>query len=168
MSTKAPMTVEQFAQMHTADTEDYELVEGELRPLPSGTYRHNRIRDRIGYLLWSYFTQNPIGDEVRRPDLAVLFNEHLRRIDLDRIPAPLAPDIAIEVVSPSESAVELRRKVRDYLRGGSQEVWVVDRSNGEVLVHTSAGIRVLQEMDVLESPLLPGFRLGLADLVVSA
>ena len=180
MSTKAPMTVEQFAQMHTADTEDYELVEGELRPLPSGTYRHNRIRDRIGYLLWNYFKQNPIGevvaecdcqiapDEVRRPDLSVFFNEHLRRIDPDRIPAPLAPDIAIEVVSPSESAVDLRRKVRDYLRGGSQEVWVVDRSNGEVLVHTSAGIRVLQEMDVLESPLLPGFRLGLADLVVSA
>jgi hypothetical protein len=41
MRTKAPMTVEQFAQLHTADTEDYELVEGELHPLSSGTYRHN-------------------------------------------------------------------------------------------------------------------------------
>jgi Uma2 family endonuclease len=147
--------------------------------LLSGTYRHNRIRDLIGFQLWSYFTQNPIGeavaeydcqiapDEVRRPDLSVFFNEHLRRIDPDRIPAPLAPDIAIEVVSPSESAVELRRKVRDYLRGGSKEVWVVDRSNGEVLIYTSVNIRVLQGSDVLESPLLPGFRLELADLVVS-
>jgi Uma2 family endonuclease len=180
MNTKAPITVEQFAQMHTADTEDFELVEGELRRLSSGTYRHNRIRDLIGYLLWNYFTQNPIGeavadcdcqiapDEVRRPDLSIFFNEHLRQIDPDGIPAPLAPDIAIEVVSPSESAVDLRRRVRDYLRGGSQEVWVVDRSNGEVLVHTSAGIRVLRETDVLESPSLPGFRLKAADLFVSA
>jgi hypothetical protein len=37
MSTKTLMTVEQFARMHTADTEDYELVEGELIPLSSGT-----------------------------------------------------------------------------------------------------------------------------------
>jgi Uma2 family endonuclease len=69
--------------LHTGDTEDYELVEGELHPLSSGTYRHNRIRDLIGYLLWNYFTQNPIGeavaeyacqispDEVRRPGLSV-------------------------------------------------------------------------------------------------
>jgi Uma2 family endonuclease len=134
----------------------------------------------IGYLLWSYFTQNPIGqavaecdcqiapDEVRRPDLAVFFNERLCQIDPDKIPAPLAPDIAIEVVSPSESAVDLRRKVRDYLRAGSEEVWVVDRSNGEILIHTNSGIRVLQQTDVLQSPLLPGFRAGVADLVVSA
>jgi len=97
----------------------------------------------------------------------VFFNEHLRQIDPYRIPAPLAPDIAVEVVSPSESAVDLRRKIRDYLRGGSKEVWVVDRSNGEVLVHTSVNIRVLQGTDVLDSPLLPGFRARVADLVLS-
>jgi Uma2 family endonuclease len=71
MSTKAPMTFEQFAQLQTADTEDYELVEGELRPLSSGTYRHNRIRDLIGYLLWSYFTQNPIGEAVAEYDCQI-------------------------------------------------------------------------------------------------
>jgi Uma2 family endonuclease len=180
MSTKTPMTVEQFAQMHTADTEDYELVEGELIPLSSGTYRHNKIRDLIGHLLWLYFRENGIGEavcenncqiapeEVRRPDLSVFFNERLHQIDPDRIPAPLAPDIAIEVVSPSESAVELRRKVRDYLRGGSKEVWVVDRSNGEVLVHSSVGILVLRGADALESPLLPGFRAEVAEIVGSA
>jgi Uma2 family endonuclease len=107
-------------------------------------------------------------DEVRHPDVSVFFNEHLRQIDPDRIPAPLAPDIAIEVISPSESAVELRRKIRDYLGGGSKEVWVVDRSNGEVLVHTSVNIRVLQGADVLESPLLSGFRTRVTDLVEGA
>ena len=45
MSTKTLMTVEQFAQRNTADTEDFELVEGELIPLSSGTPLHSEIRD---------------------------------------------------------------------------------------------------------------------------
>ena len=48
MSTKAVMTVEQFARMSTAETEDYELVEGELIPLSSGTPLHAKIRDLVG------------------------------------------------------------------------------------------------------------------------
>jgi Uma2 family endonuclease len=169
MSTKALMTVEQFAQMRTADTEDYELVEGELIPLSSGTPRHAEIRDLTGDLIRSYFRSNRLGkvyaeidcllqdDEVRRPDLSIFLNDRLSLIDLDRIPAPIAPDIAVEVLSPSEGAIDLRHKVRDYLRGGSREVWLLDHSNGEIQVITTAGIRILAGSDVLESPLLPGF-----------
>jgi Uma2 family endonuclease len=181
MSTRALMTVEQFVQVSTtaADTEDYELVEGELVQLPSGTPRHSIIRDHIGYQLISYFRKNPIGrsltendcrltdDTVRKPDVAIFLGERLQQIDLDKIPAPFAPDIAVEVLSPSESAMDLRRKVRDFLRTGSQEVWLLDHSNAEVLVHTNAGIRVLQGSDILETPLLPGFSAAVVDLVVN-
>jgi len=175
MSTKTLMTVDEFAQMQAAETEDYELVDGELIPLPTGTPRHAKIRDLTGHLLWTYFRGKPVGvaigeidckitdDTVRRPDLSVF----LRQIDEDKIPVPFAPDIAVEVLSPSERAMDLRRKVRDYLRGGSREVWLLDHANGEVLVHTSSGIRVLQGTDVLESPLLPGFSATVADLVVN-
>ena len=176
MSTKALMTVAQFAQLHTADTEDYELVEGELVPSSSATPRHTRTRGRAERLANSYFDRNPIGnafgeldcrlsnDTVRRPDLSIFLGERARQIDMDKIPAPCAPDIAVEVLSPSESAVDVRRKVRDYLRAGTREVWLFDHSNGEVLVHSSTGIRVLQGADTLESPLLPGFSVGIADL----
>jgi Uma2 family endonuclease len=133
MSTKALMTVEQFAQMHTADTEDFELVEGELIPLPGGTPRQARIRDCAGNLIRNYFRRNRLGEAyaevdcrlgegtVWRPDLAVFLKESLSLVNLDRIPAPIAPDIAVEVLSPSESAMEIRHKVLDYLRGGSKE-----------------------------------------------
>lgn len=180
MSTKTLMTIEQFAQMSTAETEDYELIEGELIPSPSGTPIHNMIRDMIGALLWMYFRGNPIGkavaendcriaeDTVRRPDVSIFLGERLRQIDLHKIPAPFAPDIALEVLSPSEGAIDVRRKVRDYLRAGSKEVWLVDHSNAEILVHTAAGIRVLQGTDLLESPLLPGFSAAVADLVVNS
>jgi len=177
MSTKALMTVEQFARMETAETEDYELVEGELIPLSSGTPKHNKVRDLLGHFLWSYFKTNPVGgaiaevdcqlssDTVRRPDVSVFLNERLEQIDLNRIPAPVAPDIAVEVLSPSESAIDVRRKVRDYLRAGAQEVWLVDHANGEVLVHTNAGIVVRQGADPVSSPLLPGFAVSVTELL---
>jgi len=100
--------------------------------IPPGVPEPDVNRDLIGQLLWNYFTQNPIGeavgecdceiapDEVRRPDLSVFFNDHIRQIDPEKIPAPLAPNIAIEVVSRSESAVELRREIRDYLRAAAK------------------------------------------------
>jgi len=180
MATKTLMTVEQFAQMQTADTEDYELVEGELIPLSSGTPRHNLIRDLLGYLLLSYLKGNPIGlalaendcqvaaDTVRRPDLSVFLGERSRQIDRDRIPVPFPPDIAVEILSPSESAVSVRRKVRDYLGAGSSEVWLFDHSNIEVQVHTNAGIRILGQTGVLESPLLPGFSAAVSALIAES
>ena len=180
MSTKAMMTVKQFAHMDTADTERYELVEGELIPSSSGTPRHTKIRDLVGHLLWNYFSGNPIGDAfgemdyqlaedtVRCPDISVILSiERLQEMDLDKIPVPFAPDIAIEVLSPSEHAMNVRRKVRDYLRAGSKEVWLLDHANGEVLVHTNTGIRMLQGTDILESGLLPGFSVAVTELVVN-
>lgn len=153
MSAKTLMTVEQFAQMQAADTENYELVDGGLIPLSSGTPLHAKIRDLIGHLLWIYFKSNPIGESfgeidcrisqntVRCPDL-IFVGERLRQIDPDRIPVSFAPDIAVEILSPSESAVSLRRKVRDYLSAGSAEVWLVDNSNAEVQIHTTFSVGV--------------------------
>jgi Uma2 family endonuclease len=177
MATKALMTAEQFARMETADTEKFELVEGDLVPLPGATYRHNKIRDRIGHRLSNYLDINPIGDSVgetdcqlsadtvRCPDVSV-FLKRTHEIDLDKTPVPFAPDIAIEVLSPSESAINVRRKVLDYLGAGSQEVWLLDHANGEVLIHSAAGIRVLKTTDILESPALPGFSATVAELLM--
>jgi Uma2 family endonuclease len=69
MSAKTLMTVEQFAQMQAADTENYELVDGGLIPLSSGTPLHAKIRDLIGHLLWIYFKSNPIGESFGEIDL---------------------------------------------------------------------------------------------------
>ena len=75
-----------------------------------------------------------------------------------KIPLPFAPDIAVEVLSPSETALDANRKVLEYLAAGSREVWQLDHENGEIFIRTEAGIRLLHGADaVLESPLLPGF-----------
>lgn len=178
MSTKALITVEQFAQMNFAETEDFELVDGELVPLPSTTPKHNLIRESLNLALSLYFRGSPIGksiaevdcritsETVRRPSVSIFLDDLFQQIDLDRIPIPFAPHIAVEVLSPTERAIDVRRKVLDYLRAGSHEVWLVDHANGEILVHTNAGIAVLRlGQDRLTSPLLPGFSAGLDEIL---
>ena len=190
------MTVEEFAAMITAETEDYELVEGELVPLSSGNPIHARVRDHVVHRLWSYFELNPGGvalgeidcrlasHTVRRPDVAIFTGARMMRIEPLKIPIPFAPDIAVEILSPSERkgaasrttrdssntsrrtvlrgvtgeiAVKVRRKALEYLAAGSHEVWQLDYENGEVFVQTNTGMRLLRGQDALETPLLPGF-----------
>ena len=177
MSTTALMTVEQYAQTMAAETENYELVDGELIPMPGATLQHNIIRDHLVVLLWIYFKSGVSGiavseaacriaiDTIRIPDLAVFLGEdRLRRLDRRKFPVPYAPDIAIEVLSPSEKAMDVRRKVRDYLGAGSTEVWILDDANAEVIVHTISGMRLFRSEEILESSLLPGFGIAVADL----
>ncbi len=56
------MTVEQFAQMTTSETEDYELVEGELVPLPSANPMHAKIRQNVERIVADYLDHTPIAD----------------------------------------------------------------------------------------------------------
>ena len=156
MSRKALITAEQFAQMETAENESYELVDGELIPLPGGIPLHGLIRDKLIQLVRTYFDGNPIGgavaetdwritsDTVRKPDVSVFSGENWQQLDIYRIPVPFAPEIAVEVLWPSEHAIDVTRKVRDYLSAGSQEVWLLDHANGEVQIRTKSGIRLLE------------------------
>ena len=176
-ATKTLMTVEEFAAMQTADTEQYELVNGELVPLSSPTPKHGKIRRRLERALEDYFAGHRSGEVmgetdcrisaeiVRRPDLMVFLSERSGQIDEYKVPVPFAPDIAVEVVSPSESAVEIRRKEKEYLAGGCQEVWVLDHANAEMWIYSLNGGRLLPREAVLDTPLLPGFSVVVGDLL---
>jgi len=177
MATKHLITVDEFARMQTADDEAYELVDGELIRLPSATPLHAEIRGRLEYRIRSYFDRHPIGgaiaetdcrvigEVVRRPDLSIFLAERWQKLDLNAVPVAGAPDIAVEVYSPSEPASDVTRKAREYLQSGSQEVWLLDSENLELQVRTKAGIRVLDAGDALATPLLPGFSAGVSSLL---
>lgn len=178
MSTKTFMTVEQYAQLNTADNERFELVEGELIPVASGTPLHGEVRDLLMFFLLLYFRRNPIGTvkaeidcrlgeaTVRCPDISIFLGDRINRIDKKKTPIPFAPDIAVEVLSPSQSAIEVNRRVHNFLDAGSQEIWLVDTENGDVLIHARDGIRSIQATQKLESPLLPGFSVLVAELLM--
>lgn len=170
MSTTTLITAEEFAQLSFEETEDYELVEGKLVPLSSATPRHKRLKDLVVALLWSYFQSNPIGeciggvdcrlaaDTVRRPDISIFLNPRAKEVDQDIVPVPFASEIAIEILSSSEGAIQVNRKVRQYLNAGTQEVWIFDSANAELFVRTPTAIRSLDGEANVETALLQGFR----------
>lgn len=116
------------------------------------------------------FDLRPAVDRSRRPDLAFV---SAARWPIDRL-APheeawrLVPDLAIEIVSRSNSAAEIAAKLTEYLDAGVTAVWIVYPTESQIHTYHASDpsrFRVLRRTDVLEQPdLLPGFRLPLADL----
>ena len=171
------LTAEQFAQLETAEDEHFELIEGELIALSSPTPLHAEICYRMERRVRDYFEHQASGiafrdidcllssNTVRRPDLSIFLAARAPLIDLKKVPVPFPPDIAVEVISPSELAIQVHRKALDYLRAGSQEVWLLDPENGEIFVQKDAGIRLLRGSEALDSPLLPGFTVSVAELL---
>lgn len=103
---------------------------------------------------------------VRGPDIAFLAK---RRLPPEGVPVgfwPGAPDLAVEIVSPSNRAGEIQEKVLEYLAAGAHLVWVVDPSTQSVATYRSREkIRILTADNTLEgSDVLPGFRLSLSEL----
>ena len=78
----------------------------------------------------------------------------------------LAPDLAVEVVSPSNRMSEMQQKVIEYLDAGTRSVWVVDPSEHTVTVYRSrSDIRILEGDGVLEGQeVLPELRIPVAGL----
>ena len=68
-----------------------------------------------------------------------------------------SPDLAIEIVSPSDTAKHLKRKVNSYLQGGAKSVWIVFPEDRSVMIHTAGSVRELKADQLVEDSLLPGF-----------
>lgn len=108
-----------------------------------------------GYLLHA---DSRNGDTVLAPDVG--FISHKRAVALSKKYADVAPDLAVEVVSPSEPYAKIARKVGLYLRYGTCLVWVVDPESQTIAVHTAKDTRTLGVTDTLDGgDVLPGFSL---------
>jgi Uma2 family endonuclease len=172
MATPALMTVEEFCQMGTADTEAYELVDGVLVALPSPSLLHGIIKDEVITQMNMYFRQNPLGGgvsetdcqigrrTVRRPDYSVFLGERWQKLNRKKGPIPFAPDIAVEVLSPSEHAVAVTRRTREYLAAGSQQIWLIDPENGEINVRTKPVSAYCRKQTFWKHCSFLGFRLA--------
>jgi Uma2 family endonuclease len=168
MASKTLLSLEQFEQLPD-DGMRHELDEGELMSMPPPLGRHGKISLEIGLLLRGFVDPCSLGDvfvesgfrlnpdTVRSPDVSFIRAERSRTMDPDRR-FEGGPDLAVEVISPSETAADIAHKVRQYLSAGAV-VWVVYPRDRAVQVFESSGsARVLGADDKLEAPdLLPGF-----------
>jgi Uma2 family endonuclease len=99
---------------------------------------------------------------VRKPDVSFIRRDRLPR--LSRRDARIPPDLAVEVVSPTETVYELNSKVEDYLAVGVRLVWVIDPENRLALVYRADGSvgRLREPAGFDGEDVLPGFRCPLA------
>ena len=145
-----------------------ELIAGEIVRMPPASRIHDRIKNRINRILGRYLDAHPkirldtlveIGAEVSTqdvfvPDVSVM---SIQRLSGEERVFQGAPELAIEVVSPNDTAKHLKRKVDAYLANGSKTVWVVFPDSKSVTVYSGAAAHDLKAGQILEDPLLPGF-----------
>ena len=180
MSTTKLMTAEDLWNLPD-DGKKYELTHGILVEIMPPGGEHGEISTELLWHLRTYLAQHPIGrayvgdtgfilarnpDIVRGPDVAFVRAERLPPRDQRTGYLPLAPDLAVEVVSPSDRWRKVLEKVSDYLDAGTPLVWVVLPARRLVNVYRADGtVQTLREGDSLDGEdVLPGFRLPVADI----
>ena len=172
MPTTALVTSEQYLALpdefdqHGNRIRD-ELIGGEIVKMPLASLRHDRIKTLIVTALVHYLDGArtslellvEAGTQVVKydtfvPDVSLAKKDRL--VGEERILRG-APDLAIEIVSPSDTAAKLQKKVDAYLAGGSKSVWIVDPDTRSVTVHSANSTRELKAGEKIDDPLLPGF-----------
>ena len=176
-------TGEEFDSLPYEEGRLWELLDGELIPLPSPTPEHQSILQEILFALMHYLRSNPgrglvftgvefaLSENYRvRPDVLVLLQESAWSLDLTKVPVPGAPDIAVEIISPSERSSNTQEKLQGYLRHGTREVWQVYPKSESVVLHrrhgstTLTGDQHLTGDQQMTSAMLPGFSLEVESL----
>ena len=157
----------------------YEVIDGIIveKP-PMGAYEMS-LANRLGFALSNFadplgigqawvemlFDFRPVVDRQRKPDAAFVSAE---RWPVDR-PVPytsawrIVPDLAIEVISPSNLAGDMIAKVAEYFLVGVSRVWVIYPRTGDIYAYDAPGsVRIFARGQTLtDDALLPGFRLDL-------
>lgn len=174
------LTVEQFLAYPTPEGKA-ELVRGELRMTPPPGAPHGVAASNLVFLLTAHVRQGRLGRvfgdsfayelirfprTVRVPDASFVRADLLPENGIGPGLLKFAPDLAVEVLSPSETASALEEKLDDYLVSGTSLIWVVDPDRRTVMiVAADAPVRWLREGDTLDGgAVIPGFACAVADI----
>ena len=157
------LTADEYAELDEGDWPT-ELVRGRVVREPHPAYGHGQLQVALAERLRRHLREHapelvctgPFGvitetgpDTVRGPDLAVLRRDRLSSLRRSGF-LDGAPELAIEIVSPSNRAAEIQAKVAEYLEAGAELVWVVYPTRRTVVVHEPDGPpSVLREGDAL-------------------
>ncbi len=160
-----------------------ELIDGVLVEKTVGYYA-SRIALLIGYFLEDFLGQHDLGivlgadgmlqlqqEQVRIPDVSFISWAHFPDRELPSEPIPrLVPDLAVEVLSTSNTPQEMNRKLQEYFAAGTQLVWYVAPETQRITVYTAPAQGPVQwiELGVEDSldggDVLPGFHLPIREL----
>ncbi len=163
---------------HNESGKRYELIEGVIYEMAPAGGKHGVITSGINMLIGMYvkthslgyvtaaetgFSLTGDGKNVLAPDVGFVAKDRLSELPDGYI--PLAPDFAVEVVSPNDRAGRIQIKVKSFLEWGTKLVWVVYPATQNVVVHTLSGSYTLGVDAALDGgDVLPGFQLPVKDI----
>jgi Uma2 family endonuclease len=176
----AKLTVAEFAA-HPAAAGPSELVGGEIRMMAPASGAHGAVAGAIFASVNAFVEQRQLGvcfpdntgfalpgieKTVRSPDMAFVRGDRLPAHGLGSGFVEVAPDLIVEVLSPTETASDLEEKLRDYDTAGTTLVWVIDPVKRVIIVRAAdAPVRWLPADAVLNGgSVLPGFSVSVAGL----
>ncbi len=181
VSAVAPMTAEQLMDLPD-DGQRRELVNGELKQMAPAGFRHGRVAARMARRLDEFVQARQCGavagaetgfrlsrqpDTVRAPDVSFIAAHRLPS-DEDTLDGflELAPDLVVEVVSPSDRATDVTEKALAWLAAGVALAWIVYPRQRLIAVYTPGGavVHVGEGEELDGGEVLPGLRLPIADL----
>jgi Uma2 family endonuclease len=159
----------------------FELVKGELRPMSPAGSRHGRIIMRITYPLTTFVNEHRLGeifpadtgfilgrnpDTVRAPDVAFVSADRMSIVAETDGYCLGAPDLAVEVVSPSNRMNEIEKKITEYFAAGGRAVWVVNPKRRTVTIYNSGADPIVlpTAAKIDGGDELPGFSLKVSDV----
>jgi Uma2 family endonuclease len=161
------------------DGQKYELVDGEIRVSPAGD-RHSAVGLHLATLLFTFVREHRLGHvlgadagfrlpskNVRSPDVSFVATG---RFPDDRPPddfGNVAPDLAVEILSPHDRPRHVLDKVGEYLEAGVRLIWVIDPRKRRAVVYRSLSeVTELGRDGVLDGEdVLPGFRCTLREIL---
>ncbi len=180
MASPASMTADDLLHLNLSDKRT-ELVRGRLIVREPAEWVHGVVAMKLGIKLGTHVERTSAGvvlaaetgfklesdpDTVRAPDVAFVARERAPIESIRGFPG-LAPDLAVEVLSPDDRPGEVLAKVGDWLSAGSKLVWVVDPARRLARVYRADGSDGVVTVDgALDGEdLLPGFSCPLASLL---
>ena len=164
--------VRDYMSIPDGDERRYELIDGELMLAPAPIPTHQRVVLALAYILMEFVTANRLGEvfispidvvlsehDVVQPDILFISAERLRIVGERNILG--APNLVIEVLSPSSPDRDRVLKSSRYLRYGVPEYWIVDPAERTIEVMRAGQtdfdtLRVYTEGTFAESPTFPG------------
>jgi Uma2 family endonuclease len=181
MSTTSLVTADELLTLPTGMGKRYELVMGELREMSPSGWKHGLVVDNIHSLLSSHIRARDLGrgfgaetgfliardpDTVRAPDFGFVAKEHLPKKEPSEAFWPGPPDLAVEVLSPSDKTGDVGEKIRAWLAAGCGAVWVIDPQLHTVAIHRSrTDIQIKTAGETLDGgAVVPGFSCPVEEL----
>ncbi|HHT9121020.1 MAG TPA: Uma2 family endonuclease, partial [Candidatus Hypogeohydataceae bacterium YC41] len=167
---KIKFTYEEYKHLPLEDTRRYELLGGELVMIPSPLEPHQRVSANLEFILMRYVKEKKLGriydapfdvilseEDVVQPDIIFISKEHLSIVKKEGIRG--APDLVIEILSPTTADRDKVTKLTLYGKYGVQEYWIVDTNKEEIEIYTLKARRLrlaekYRSEDILKSPLL--------------